>query len=241
MNTRIEHTTGEFEEDKPMSDFWQGVKAASPLIPGFLPFALIVGAGAIEVGLPLPMALSMSVIMFAGAAQLTFLALLEQNAPLTIIILTALIINLRFTIYSALISPYFKSMSLARKSLFSYLLSDQACLLSMPTIEQPGQLLRGRRFYLGSALSLWLVWQLGCFTGVLLGQTLPPTWQLDFAVPLSFLALLVPMVKTKPTLAAALVAGISMLWTHQLPLHMGLISATLLGALAGVFCEGRQT
>jgi len=224
----------------PKSPYWNGVKAATPLMPGILPFALIAGATAAELHLPLVAAYCLSPIIFAGASQLAMLALLEQGAPVFILILTALAINLRFMMYSATLAPYFQNLSLPRKSLFSYLLTDQAFLLSNSELVKPGNAHNGQLFYLGAGTSLWLLWQLGSAAGVLLGQGLPESWALDFAVPLSFLALLVPALKTRPAIAAAATAAVCVLWTRHLPLHLGLIAACLLGVAVGIFAERRK-
>ena len=223
------------------TSFWNGAKATSPLMPGILPFALIAGATAAELQLPVFAAYGLSLVIFAGASQLALLALLQHGAPILILILTTLAINLRFAMYSATLAPHLQTMSTARKSLFSYLLTDQAFLLSHPQLVKPGNPERGRSFYLGAALALWLVWQLGSLAGVFLGKGLPDEWALDFAVPLSFLALLVPALKTRPAVAASLTAATAFLWTRHLPLHLGLITAALLGVVVGCLCERRKT
>lgn len=221
------------------SYFWKGVKASSPLWVGILPFGLITGATAVENGMPLGAALSMSWILFAGASQLTMLTLLQQDVPIFVLIATVLVVNLRFVMYSATIAPHFQELSSARKSLFSYLLTDQGFLLALPELARPGNRRNGANFYFGISIALWVLWQLSCAAGGVLGQGLPPSWALDFAVPLSFIALLVPSLKTKPAVAASLTSAIAMLWAHLLPLHLGIIAASLLGVLVGVLCEMR--
>ena len=218
-----------------MGCFWRGCRAVSPLLPGVLPFAMIAGTTAIQLNMSLFAALSLSWIVFAGASQLAILAMLETQAPGFVVILTALAINLRFSMYSATLAPHLKELGGRKKALFAYLLTDQAFLLSLQQYENKA--VQPHAFYLGAATTLWLIWQLGTATGVALGRGLPEIWSLDFAVPLSFLALLVPAIKNKAGLAAALTAGITILWTRHLPLQLGLIAATILGVAAGVFYD----
>lgn len=226
--------------DTVRGDMLRGFRAVAPLLPGVIPFAMVTGAAAAESGLPLAHSLTISWAVFAGASQLTMLALLEHDAPVLIVMVTALVVNLRFMMYSAALSPHFKALPRGRKALLSYLLTDQAYLLSLPELAGADKT-RGIRFYMGVAATLWVIWQTGCTLGVLLGHGLPPHWRLEFAVPLSFLALLVPALKTRPALAAAAVSGVSMLWTHRAPAHLGMIIACLLGVLTGVVLERRRT
>lgn len=220
--------------------FWQGVRAASPLMPGFFPFAMITGATAMSLNMSVVTAMGLSCIVFAGASQLALMALLENNAPIAVLILTALAINLRFLIYSASMAPRLKNLGTRAKSLFAYLLTDQAFLISAANYDKQEEVSKGHGFYLGAAASIWLVWQIGTLLGIFLGNGLPPSWELDFAVPLSFLALLMPALKTRPAWLAAAVAALTMYWVHDLPLQLGLIVSAFAGILAGFVADGRK-
>lgn len=212
-----------------------GIKVVLPLIPGILPFALIAGTAAAEAGIPFFPALGLSVFVFAGASQLVFIELWNQEAPALILLATVLLVNLRFTMYSATMAPYLQSLSLSQRIPFAYLLTDQAALLSLPEFEK--EPISARYFYLAGGLSLWVVWQIGSAAGILLGVGVPQSWSLDFAMPLSFLALLIPAIKNKTTAIAAATAGGSVLFTRFLPLNLGLITATLLAVAVAMFLE----
>lgn len=218
--------------------FWQGVKDVSPLILGILPFALISGAVSVAAGLSGWEAMGMALIIFAGAAQLATVQLLEAGAAWPVVVLTAAVINLRFLMYSASIAPHFQTLSLRWKGLIGYLLTDQA--YALPIVRfQKGNVPQKHVYYLGVAATLWLVWQAGTLAGIVLGAQIPPAWSLDFSIPLMFLALLVPAVVDRPASAAALVAGSVSILSTALPFNLGLVLGALAGIWAGVLVEVR--
>ena len=217
----------------PRASFRAGAIAVSPVLLGIVPFGLVAGVAATEAGLGLAEAVGFSVVVFAGASQLAALELLGTGAPAWVAIMTAAVINLRMAMYSASIGSYMTDQSLPRRLVASYLLTDQAYALSLARYQQQG---RTRPevdrffFYLGTALVLWMVWQITTVLGVVVGGAVPDAVPLGFAVPLTFLCLLVPTVTDRPTLAAALVGGGVALVAAPLPANLGMP----LGAGAGV-------
>ena len=219
--------------------FFCGTKAVVPIILGIIPFAMIAGISAIKVGMTQPQALGMSYIVFAGAAQLAAIDLMGRNAHIAIIILTALIINLRFFMYSASLAPHFQGVNLRRRSLLAYLLTDQAYAVSISAFD--GSIYGNKPwYYLGAAFPLWVVWQASTAAGVFLGTHIPHAWSLDFAIPLTFLALLFPAIRNRPSWIAAISAGVLAIAGHQLPYQMGLLMAAIGGVAAGYLAERRQ-
>jgi len=218
--------------------FWQGVRDVSPLILGILPFALISGAVSIAAGLSGLETMGMALIIFAGASQLATVQLLEAGAAWPVVVLTAAVINLRMLMYSASIASHFQNLSLRWKGLIGYLLTDQA--YALPIVRfQKGELKAKHAYYLGVALTLWLVWQIGSLGGILLGAQIPPDWSLDFSIPLMFLALLVPALTDRPATAAAVAAGCVSILAAGLPFNLGLVLGALVGILIGVWVEGK--
>lgn len=219
-----------------VSEVKAGVRDASPLFLGILPFAVVAGVAAIETGLSPGQAVAMSVIVFAGASQLAALELLGETAPLAVVIATAVVINLRLMMYSASIAPYFRPFRRRVQLPLAYLLTDQAYALSVAAYTRDA--VRDRKgYYLGVAASIWVVWQLGTVAGVLLGTGVPPELGLSFAVPLVFLALLVPAMKDRPTTAAGIVAGIVAILWAGMPFNLGLLVAAVVGIIAGLLVE----
>ncbi len=220
--------------------FWSGVRAELPLLISVFPFGMIYGALALGVGLPSGAAQMMSSIVFAGSAQFVAAQLIGQAAPGFVIVLTIAIINLRHMLYSASVSPYVKDLSTRWKALLAYFLTDEAYAATILHYEAEGPTPTGHWFFLGAGLSLWLTWQLSTGLGIFLGAAIPASWPLDFALPLAFIAMVVPVIKDTPVLAAALTAAAIALFTFSLPYKLGLILASLTGILVGTWLEGRK-
>lgn len=240
--TKTNHDATACSESKvrsPRTHLWRGAKAVSPLLPGIIPFAMVAGSSAAEIGASAWSAMGLSLFIFAGASQLVFLDMWARETPALILLATVLLVNLRFTMYSATLAPYLRGLPWIRKIPLAYLMTDQATLVSLPEFEkQPNT---ARWFYLGTALTLWGPWQIGTWVGFFLGVKLPASWSLEFAVPLSFLAMLIPAIRNQATALAAFSAGGAVLFTRLLPLNLGLITATFIGVATGLLAESRRT
>jgi len=219
----------------------KGARDISPILLGVIPFGLIAGAAAVTIGLTAIHAIGLSMIVFAGAAQLATIELLGNNSPALVVVATALIINARHIMYSASLGPHFRDLSVPRKVLGSYLLTDQAYAISISRfvdVEEP--LSKRFAYYLGAGSTMWITWQLSTAAGALLGAAVPEAWSLDFAVPLVFLALLVPAVRDRADLVAALAAAGLAIAAVDLPFNLGLLVAAVGGIAAGVLVERRS-
>lgn len=220
----------------PRADFLSGVRVVAPILLGVVPFGMVAGVAAVGVGIPAVQALAMSVVIFAGASQLAAIELVGQSAPVVVVVLTVLVVNLRMVMYSASIAPYFESESPRWKAALSYLLTDQAYAVSLMEFESDEETSR-RWYYLGVGVPLWVTWQAATIAGIVLGAQLPSGWHLEFAVPLVFLAVLVPAVTDRATGAAAVVGGTAAVLAHGLPYNLGLITAAVVGIAAGLVAE----
>lgn len=220
--------------------FWAGVRSELPLIIGGFPFGMIYGALAVDAGLSQPAAQAMSSIVFGGSAQFITAQLVRETAPGFVIVLTIGVVNLRHMLYSASLAPYLASLSTRWKALLSYLLTDEAYAPSIIQYEREGVHPFSHWFLFGAGLSLWIDWQFSTALGIFLGAAIPESWSLDFALPLTFIAMVVPVLKSRPAIAAALSAGIVSLAAYSLPYQLGLILAALVGIIVGTFLEGRQ-
>lgn len=219
-------------------DFSAGMRDMTPLLLGVAPFGLVTGVAAVEAGLDLAQAVALSVVVFAGASQLAALELLGRDAPLAVVVLTATVINLRMLMYSASIAPYLRSASARSRALVAYLLTDPTYALAVAryrseaTVDRTG-------YYLGAGITMWVVWQGATVAGVVLGTGVPEAWGLGFAVPLVFLALLVPAMEDRPSILAGLVGGAVALGGAGLPLNLGLLAGASIGVIAGLSAEAR--
>jgi 4-azaleucine resistance transporter AzlC len=222
----------------------RGLRDVAPILLGVAPFALVAGATAVDAGLSPLQAAGLSVVVFAGASQLAAIELLGDNAALLVVLATGVVINLRMLMYSASIAPHFRPFRARWKAICSYILTDQAYALSVARYTgvdadlDPG----GRRwYYLAVGGSLWIVWQLCSLVGIVVGARVPPTWGLEFAVPLVFLSLLIPAITSWPKLVAAAVGGgVAVAGTvFSVPLNLGLIAGGAAGVAAGVLADER--
>ena len=248
------------------TDVRAGVRASLPLLVGLVPFGLVAGVAAVDAGLSPATAVGMSVVVFAGASQLAVIELLRTDTPLLVVVLTGVVINLRILMYSASIAPYFQRYRTRWKTVLAYFLTDQAYAVAIaqytddgdgdegdanehdrrrsPDEETSDSLATGERFagrdwfYLAVGASIWVVWVVATAIGVGLGRGLPSEWGLDFAVPLVFLALLVPRLEDDATVAAGVAAGVVALVATGLPYHLGLPVAAVVGVIAGLAVEG---
>lgn len=221
--------------------FWAGVRAEIPLLIGVFPFGMIYGALALNAGLSPAEAQGMSSIVFAGSAQFITTQLIHESAPGFVIVLTIAVVNLRHILYSASLAPSLAALSTRWKVLLSYLLTDEAYAPTILHYEKEGITPYAHWFLLGAGSSLWINWQISTALGILLGTAIPESWSLDFALPLTFIAMLVPVLKDRPAIAAALSAGVVALIAFSLPYKLGLILAALVGILVGTLLEGRKS
>lgn len=230
----------------PVSEFSLGIRDELPLLVGTVPFGLIYGVLAIGAGLPPLAAQAMSLIVFAGSAQFLMAQLFSLGTPAVVVVLAAGIINLRHALYSASLSPYLKPLSSTWKRLLAYLLTDEAYAVSIVHYRHTDASMRSgsrdvRHWYLlGAGLTLWGSWQLSTAAGILLGGQIPGSWPLDFTIALTFIAIVVPILKDRPSLASALVAGVVSILAFSLPYKLSLVLASLAGIAIGLLLEGRR-
>ena len=223
-----------------MKTFWAGVQAEIPLLIGVFPFGMIYGALALDAGLSTSAAQMMSSIVFAGSAQFITAQLVHDAAPGLVIVLTIAVVNLRHMLYSASLAPYLAVLPTRWKVLLSYLLTDEAYAPTIIHYEKDGITPYAHWFLLGAGFSLWFNWQVSTALGIFLGAAIPESWSLDFALPLTFIAMVVPVLKNRAAIAAALSAGVVALIAFSLPYKLGLILAALVGIIVGTILEGRK-
>ena len=224
------------------TEFLNGLKAELPILLGVLPFGMIYGALAVKLGLPPVLAMAMSSIVFAGSAQFIGAPLLAVGTPGLVIIATTFVVNLRHALYSASVAPFIKPVPLRWKVLLAYLLTDEAYAVVITRFTQPdGSMARHKHwFYFGAGIILWSTWQLSTAAGIFVGQLIPESWNLDFALALTFIALVVPNLKDRASVAAAVSAGIVAAFSYTWPYKLGLFAAAITGIVMGMLIEQRK-
>ncbi|MBI5880004.1 MAG: AzlC family ABC transporter permease [Chloroflexi bacterium] len=220
-------------------EFLAGVRDALPLALGGAPFGLLYGTLVTSNHLPALVGQSMSFILYAGSAQVVIVPLLAAGTPALIVIGIALVINLRHALYSAALAPHMRPLGRPLRMLLAYLLTDEAFAVTITRYQSSVAGQPVHVYLLGAGLTWWLEWQIGTAAGIFVGGQMPANWPLDFAMPLMFIGLAVPMIKDRASLLAAVLAGVLALGLAGLPYKLGLVLATLIGVGAGMLADAR--
>lgn len=219
--------------------FLEGLRDALPVLLALGPFGLMVGVAAIEVGLPWAQATGMSYLVYAGTSQLAALQLLAVGSPPAVIVLTTLLLNLRFALYSATLAPHLRGARWPTRLWMASIMTDQSLALGMHRYATHPE--RGGKvaYYVGVSASVWVVWTTSATVGVFVGGAVPDGLSLEFAVPLVFLALWVlTLVRGAPPVWwAGGVAGVCAVVARPLPFNLGMLVAAFAGIAAGLAAE----
>ncbi|QLC74330.1 AzlC family ABC transporter permease [Pseudomonas sp. LPB0260] len=221
--------------------FLFGTRDSIPMIVGILPFGLIYGALASVAGLSLWQALGMSLLVYAGSAQFIAISLLTLGTGAAVILLTTLVVNLRHVLYSAALQPYVGPLPQRWRLPLAFGLTDETFAVVQRRYLARGMDGHGRWYHAGVALALYLSWVGSSLAGILFGQSVPNLagWGLDFAMLATFIGIVVPALRNRPQVAAALVAGAVALLCHAWPYKLGLMAAAFSGIAVGVVLERR--
>jgi 4-azaleucine resistance transporter AzlC len=215
------------------------VRDQLPILVGVLPAGLIFGALGKEAGLATIVVMGFSFFVFAGSAQFVALGLVLIGAPPLVIILAIFVVNLRHALYSATFSEHLAHLPARWKIPLSWLLTDEAFAVTSVRFAKTEKA-DAHWYMLGTGLALWLTWQLSTAVGIALGGGVPDSWHLDFALPLTFLALLIPTITDGPTRLAALASAVLAVGLGGLPYRAGLLLAVMIAVGVGVWSENRR-
>lgn len=217
----------------------RGITDALPLFVPAVPFALVIGLAISEAGINLFAGWSGSWLIFGGAAQLTLVTLLGTGAAVIAAVTAALVVNARHLMYSAALAPTFQSQPTWFRWLGPYVLIDQMfALASIETERSDPDTFRA--YYLGAGAVFWTLWQIITAVGIAIGPVVPEEWNLEFAVPLLFVGLIVIGIDRSSKAVAALVgAGVTFLFAG-LPNRSGLLIGAVVGVLVGTIVERVQ-
>ncbi len=223
------------------NEFLTGCRDELPILLGVVPFGMIYGLLAVGAGLSSAMAQSMSSIVFAGSAQFIATQLIREGSPAGVVIVTVFVVNLRHALYSASMAPYLKHLRRRWKWLLAYLLTDEAYAVAASRIVRDGAgtdpPAHRHWYFLGAGITLWAAWQWSTAVGVFLGGQVPARWSLDFTLALTFIALVLPALKDRASVAAAGAAGTLAVLSFRLPYKFGLLLAAIAGIAVGLAFE----
>jgi predicted branched-subunit amino acid permease len=221
--------------------FLLGLRLSAPFLLVVCPFALLFGVLGMEAGLGLAQVMGFSVLVIAGASQLTALQLMTEGAPTLVVLASALAVNLRMAMYSASLAPWIGAAPLWQRAVAAYLLVDQSYAIGVSSYETAPQMTVPQRMalFFGTVALIAPLWYVFTLAGALLGQRVPEALALDFAVPVAFLALIAPGLRTLAHLAAALSAIVLALAFAWMPFNTGLLVAAPLAMAVGAEVERR--
>lgn len=226
----------------PRSDYWRGLTTALPFSIVIGPFGLLFGVVATAAGLDVAQVMGFTLLVIAGASQFTALQLMQDNAPTLIVIASALAINLRLAMYSASLAPHLGGAPLWQRALIAYMILDQSYALANGEHEaNPRQSVAQKvGFFFGVATPVVLVWIVASALGIVVGEAIPPALGLDFAVPITFIALIAPALRTLAHVAAALTSVVLAIVLAFLPWNLWLLAAGLGAMIVGAEVERRM-
>ncbi|MCT4555977.1 MAG: AzlC family ABC transporter permease [Pelagimonas sp.] len=226
-----------------MSRYWHGLRDGAPFILVVTPFATLFGVIATEAGLNVLEALAFSVLVIAGTAQFTAVQLMTENAHTIVVLGSALAVNLRMAMYSASLTPHLRDLPLWKRAIASYFLVDQSYAMSAIEFERAPERSVNEKFayFLGVCTPFVPFWYLGTLVGALIGTALPLEQGFDFVLPIAFLSMIAPALRTRAHIIAALTATGLALGLVWLPYNLGLICAGIGGMAAGAEVERRAS
>lgn len=232
-----------FVADHDPEAFREGVRAYLPMVLPVAIWGLVTGVAIVNAGMPLWQAIVFSIPVYAGSAQLAVLPLLVAGAPLPVVWATALLVNLRFVIFSAASRSYFTKMSAPQRLLAGYVNGDLGFAMfagrfgadeRRDTPEQYG-------YFYGINGTNWIAWHGASVLGMVLGNFAPTAWGLELAATMALLAVLIPFATRFPAIAGVVITGVLAVLTAGMPMKLGLLVSVLVGATVAVVAETAQT
>jgi predicted branched-subunit amino acid permease len=231
-------TTSQAEFDRHDAAAWRaGFKDVVPMLLGIAAWGVVTGVAMVKSGLTPLQAAGMTLLAYAGSAQLASLPLIVAHAPVWVIFLTAAVVNLRFIIFSALLGPHFSHLPWKQRLFLGYISGDLTAALFMQKYPDTAPA-KGKLSYLkGLMYPNWIVWQAASLAGILLGSAVPVEWGLGFAGSLALLCLMVPLIINSAAACGVVVAGAIAVIGHGLPYKLGLLLAVVIGMLVAMAAD----
>lgn len=228
---------GSWERTWRHPEFRRGALDMSGIALGIGAWGLVTGVAMVKSGLPVPLALAMSLLVYAGSAQLAALPLIAAGAPVWVVWTTAFCVNLRFVILSAQWRPYFAGYPLAHRARLAYFAADLNYVLFMRRYPDPQPAPGQLPYFWGGTLTNWLGWQLPSIIGILFADAIPTAWGIGFAGVLALLGLTCSMLGDRATWVAAAVAGCAAVAAYALPYKLHIVVAIAAAVAIGLLMD----
>ena len=216
------------------SEFKNGCLQEIPLQLGVFPFGIAYGILGIEVGLTNIQTFLLSIIIFAGVSQIVFAQLFSTFTPSFMIVGTIGIVNLRHILYGVSLSSYLKKLSLKWRVILSYLITDEAFAISYKRFSEEKKTKYMHFHLLGTGITLWTSWQISTLIGIFIGPSIPNSLNLEYVIPLSFIAIVVVSINTKIKLIIFIMSALLSILLRDLPWNLWIITSALISIIIGV-------
>ena len=221
------------------SAYHAGIRDSAPFRVVIAPFAMLFGVLATEAGLSVFETLSFSVVVIAGAAQFTALQLMTEEAPTLVVLASALAVNLRMAMYSASLTPHIGAAPLWQRAIAAYFTVDQSYAVSITKYETAPEMSVQEKiaYFFGTVTPVCPLWWIFTLVGAIVGEAIPASFALDFAVPITFLAIVAPALRTRAHIGAAITAAFLSLLLFSVPFNLGILLAGMGGMMVGARIE----
>lgn len=215
----------------------EGARDTVPMAIGIAAWGVVAGVAMAKSGMGVPLAIFMSVITYAGSAQIAALPLIAADAPMWVVWATTLCVCLRFMAFSFHYRPYFAHLPRGRRVALSFLMGDTNFAIFARRFAEPAPGVRYEDYFLGSAGVTFVVWQLSITAGIVLGHGIPPAWGLGFAGTMALLALTCTLLRSPSSWVAAVVAGCAAVAAYALPLKLNVVVAIAAAVAVGALSD----
>lgn len=220
--------------------FKLGFREMIPITTGVVPFGAVMGTVCAEAGLDVFRTVTMNVFLYSGTAQLAAVDLMKHDAAAIVVVLSGIVINLRFLLYSAGVAAELQNFGFWHKLFAAHTLTDQSFAVMSANHDKLRTAKDAVHFYFGTALCMWLTWHSSVIAGFVFGNFAPASWALDYAVPLSFLALVLPTLKNRKYIIVALFSSMLSVLLYNMPYKLGLVTTALLSITLAAFITRKK-
>ena len=217
----------------------EGARDTLPLVFAAIPFGIVYGALGHAHGLPNWVVIAISMVVFAGASQFIAITLMATGAALPVIVLTVFVVNLRHMLYAVSLIPYVKQFSQLKRLPMAFTLTDETFAIAFNRATHNGPSAHFAHYYLGSAVFMYINWQLCTWIGLVAGNQIPQltSFGLDIAMVVAFIGIVVPHLKFPSHWVCALVAALAGTLTYDWPNQSGLLFSSVIAIISGVMLE----
>ena len=222
-------------------EFRRGAREMAGIAMGIAAWGLVSGVAMAKSGLPASLMVAMSLLVFAGTAQLAALPLMASGAPMWVVWATAACVNLRFVIFSATWRPYFAPYPLAQRVRLAYFTADLNYVLFMRRFPEPKPAPEQLPYFWGGAVLNWVSWQVPSMIGLFAGDAIPTHWGIGFAGTVALIGLMCSLLTDRASYTAAGVAGCAAIAAYALPLKLNIVVAIAAAVAVGLLIDHTST